>query len=266
MKLWYQSFVKHAERVPYGDLLRKTFAMCTDADTEIDLHGIEESSGFGVHHPFLEHNDVREVMQNAMRAEREGYDAFLIGNSSDAGIREARELVNIPVLGLSETALHIACMMGATFGLMTVSERWTLRNLENVRRAGLESRLVGCVPLNSSPLGLREAMEDTAKRARVMEDFMAGARELIRRGAEVIIPEGGDIIVFLAEDGIFEIDGAPVLNGIFELIKMGEVAVKLRKISGGRFKSKRLSYAPPTGDFLQKVRAFYGPDVYPGAT
>lgn len=266
MKLWYQSLVKHCDRVPYGDLLRKTFAMCTDPGTVVDLHGIEDSSGFGVHHRFLEHADVREVMQNAMRAEREGYDAFLIGNSSDAGLPEARELVNIPVLGLSETALHIACMMGATFGLMTVSERWTLRNLENVRRTGLESRLVGCVSLNSSPLGLREAMEDSEKRARVIADFMAGARDLVKRGAEVIIPEGGDIIVFLAEDGIFEIDGAPVLNGIFELIKMGEVAVKLRRISGGRFKSRRLSYAPPTGAFLEKIRTFYGPDMYPGAT
>jgi len=266
MKLWYQSFVKHADRVPYGDLLRKTIAMCTDPDTVVEIHGIEDSSGFGVHHPFLEHSDMREVMHNAMRAEREGYDAFLIGNSSDSGLIQCRELVNIPVLGLSETALHIACMMGATFGLMTVSERWTLRNLENVRRAGLESRLVGCVPLDSSPLGLREAMEDSEKRKRVMDAFMAGARDLIKRGAEVIIPEGGDIIVFLAEDGIFEIDGAAVINGIFELVKMGEVAVKLRRISGGRFKSRRLSYAPPTGDFLKKIRDFYGPDVYPGAT
>lgn len=265
MKIWYQSLVKNCENVPYGDLLRNTFAKCADPGTEIDLHGIDDSSGFGVHYRFLEHNDVGEVMRNAQRAEREGYDAFLIGNSSDAGIREARELVNIPVLGLSETALHIACMMGATFGLMTVSERWTLRNLENVRRAGLESRLVGCIPLHSSPIGLREAIEDPAKRAKVISDFIAGAKELVKQGAEVIIPEGGDIIVFLTEDEIFEIDGAPVINGIFELIKMGEVAVKLRRISGGRFKSKRLSYAPPTGDFLERIRNFYGPDIYPGA-
>jgi hypothetical protein len=46
---------------------------------------------------------------------------------------------------------------------------------------------------------------------------------------------------------------------------MGEVTVKLRAISGGRFKSKRLSYAAPSGEFLRRIREFYGPDVYPGA-
>ena len=89
--------------------------------------------------------------------------------------------------------------------------------------------------------------------------------QLADQGAEVIIPAGGDIIVFLAEDGIFEIDGTPILNGIYELIKMGETAVKLKKISGNRFKSKRSGYAPPTGDFLKRIRDYYGPDVYPGA-
>lgn len=265
MKLWYQSLVRDIENSPYGALLRKAIDACVDPGTQVDIHGIEHSSGFGVHYRFLEYHDMKEVIYNAMRAEKEGYDAFLIGNSSDAGIREAREVANIPVLGLSETSLHIACMMGATFGLMTVSEKWTPRNIENVRRAGLESRLVGCVALNTSPLELKKAMVEKARRDKVMSDFTAGARSLIERGAEVIIPAGGDIIVFLAEDGVFEIDGVPVLNGIFELVKMGEVTAKLRAISGGRFKSKRLGYAAPSGDFLKRIRDFYGPDVYPGA-
>ncbi len=265
MKLWYQSLVREAEKSPYGAILRKTIDQCVDPGTQVDIHGIDHSSGFGVHYRFLEFQDMKEIIYNAIRAEKEGYDAFLIGNSSDAGIREAREMVNIPVLGLSETSMHIACMMGASFGLMTVSEKWTPRNIENVRRAGLESRLVGCWPLNSSPLELKKAMVDKVKRDAVMSLFMEGARSLIQRGAEVIIPAGGDIIVFLAEDGIFEIDGAPVLNGIYELVKMGETVAKLKKISGGRFKSKRLGYAPPTGEFLKRVRDYYGPDIYPGA-
>ena len=264
MKLWYQSLVREINETPYGGMLRKVIDSCIDPGTEVHIQGITESSGFGVHYRFLEYQDMKEIIYNALRAEKEGYDAFLIGNSSDAGIREAREMVNIPVLGLSETSMHIACMMGATFGLMTVSEKWTPRNIENVRLAGLESRLVGCVPLGSSPLELRKAMGDHARRDQLMKDFMAGAKSLIARGAEVIIPAGGDIIVFLVEDNIFEVDGTPILNGIYELVKMGEVAVKLKSLTG-RFKSKRLGYSTPSGDFLKRVRDFYGPDIYPGA-
>ncbi len=48
------------------------------------------------------------------------------------------------------------------------------------------------------------------------------------------------------------------------VIKMAEMAVKLRALTG-RFTSKRLTYATPTGEFLKKIRNFYGPDIYPGA-
>ena len=264
MKLWYQSLARHTESIPYGAILRRLIGSCADPGTEVHIQGIAEAAGIGVHYRFLEYQDTKEVIYNALRAEREGYDAFLIGNTSDAGIREAREMVNIPVLGLSETSMHIACMMGASFGLVTISEKWTPRNMENVRRCGLESRMVGAEPLNTSPMELRKSMGDRTLRDQVIADFMAAAKRLLERGAEVIIPAGGDIIVFLMEDGIYEVERAPIVNGIVELVKMGELAVKLKKITG-RFKSKRLQYAAPTGDFLKRVRDFYGPDVYPGA-
>lgn len=264
MKLWYQSLARQTESTPYGAILRRVIDSCVDPGTEVHIQGVAEAAGIGIHYRFLEYHDMKEVIYNAIRAEKEGYDAFLIGNSSDAGIREAREMVNIPVLGLSETGMHIACMMGANFGLITVSEKWTPRNVENVRRYGLESRLVGCEPLHTSPLELKKAMVNKALRADVIADFMAAAKRLLERGAEVIIPAGGDVIVFLAEDGIYEVERAPILNGIVELVKMGELAAKLKKITG-RFKSKRLQYAAPTGEFLKRIRDFYGPDVYPGA-
>ena len=44
----------------------------------------------------------------------------------------------------------------------------------------------------------------------------------------------------------------------------GELAVRLKRHTG-RFTSKRFGFAPPSGEYLERVRAFYGPDVYPGA-
>jgi hypothetical protein len=37
-----------------------------------------------------------------------------------------------------------------------------------------------------------------------------------------IIPGGGDIIACLAQAGIYEIERAPILNGIIELVKMAK--------------------------------------------
>ena len=122
MKLWYQSLARQTESTPYGTMLRRVVDSACDAGTTVHIQGVRESAGIGVHYRFLEYHDTREVIYNAMQAEREGYDAFLIGNISDAGIREAREVVGIPVLGLCETSLHVACMMGANFSLVTISE------------------------------------------------------------------------------------------------------------------------------------------------
>ncbi len=40
-----------------------------------------------------------------MRAEREGYDAFVIGHFQDAGLYEARSVTNLPVLALGEASM-----------------------------------------------------------------------------------------------------------------------------------------------------------------
>ena len=265
MKLWYQSLARETESTPYGEILKRVIDNCADPGTQVHLQGIHESAGIGVHYRFLEYHDTREVIYNAMRAEREGFDAFLIGNASDSGILAAREVANIPVLALTETSLLVACMMGATVGLVTVSDKWTPRIMENVRRLGMEARVVGAEGLDTSPLELKQAMVDERLRGRVIDDFMAAARRLLAKGAEVVIPAGGDVIVFLAEAGTYEVDRAPIVNGIVELVKMGELAVRLHKHTG-RFTSKRFGYSAPSGDYLERIRGFYGDDVYPGAS
>ena len=274
MKLWYQSLIRpidhnnapvaNLEATPFGALLRKLLDACASPGTEIHIQGLSGSSGMGVHYRFLEYNDTREIIYNAIRAEKEGFDAFLVGNISDAGLREAREMVNIPVLGACESTLHFACLMGATFGLITISEKWTPRLLENVRRYGLESRLVGCEALDTSPLELKKAVHDKSLRDSVITDIMAASKRLLKRGAEVVVPAGGDVVVFLAEAGIYQLERAPILVSHAALVKMAEAAVRLKAVTGV-FTSKHLQYAAPTGDFLKRVRDFYGPDVYPGA-
>ncbi len=275
MKLWYQSFIRPIdhdnkpvatlEMTPFGGMLRKLLDSCASPGTEIHIEGQKNSSGFGVHYRFLEYNDTREVIYNAIRAEKEGYDAYIVGNISDAGLREAREMVNIPVLGVCESTLHFACIMGVTFGLITISEKWTPRLLENVRRYGLDSRLAGVEALDTSPLELKKAVHDKSLRDGVISDIMAAAKRLLKKGAEVIVPAGGDVVVFLADQKIYQLEGAPIIVSHAAVVKMAEAAVRMREAMGGVFTAKHLQYAAPTGDFLKRVRDFYGPDVYPGA-
>jgi hypothetical protein len=46
-------------------------------------------------------------------------------------------------------------------------------------------------------------------------------------------------------------------------VKLGEMAVKTNRLMGGRFTSRRCTYAPPPADQIVEFRRHYGADVYP---
>ena len=92
---------------------------------------------------------------------------------------------------------------------------------------------------------------------------MKAADANIEAGAEVVIPAGGVVMALLADAGIHEANrNAPILNGITALVKTAEAVVKMNRIMGGKFTSKRLYYAPPAPDQIDEIRKFYG-NVYP---
>lgn len=264
MKIWYQSLSRHGEGHPYWTALRNVTARAADAGTQVDVHSIVESGGVADDYRVMEFMNTRELIYNAAKAQTQGYDAFVIGNITDAGLREAREMTTIPVLGLAETVFHLACIMGGSFGLVTVNDKFTPRVVENVGRYGLTSRLAGIRRMQSDPQDLKRIFSEPAHRKTIVAGFIEAARGLSAEGAEVVIPCGGVLMAALTEDGVHEVDRAPVLNGIIEIVKLAEMAVKTRALTG-RFTSKRLNYASPTGETLELVRKHYGRDMYPGA-
>ncbi len=262
MRIWYQSFARASERGNYGEALRVAIRAAADPGTDIEIHAIERGGGVGDQYRYLEYRDTREVIENAMRAEREGFDAFLLGNILDPGIDECRELLRIPVLGLCETNLHIACMMGRRYGIVTVNPKFTPRILENVRRYGLWGQMAAVELMHVTKLSsLSTGFVAGEGQRTILDQFESAARSCLAQGAEVLFPAGGTLMALLSHLGIREVDGAPILDGIATLLKMGETAVKLRGILG-TFTSKALTYRPPAGDVLDEVRRFYGPDVY----
>ncbi|MBM3587030.1 MAG: hypothetical protein FJX33_04315 [Alphaproteobacteria bacterium] len=57
------------------------------------------------------------------RADAEGFDAVLLGNIVDPGLRIGREIAGIPVLGLCEASLLTACQMGAAIGIVFSNDK-----------------------------------------------------------------------------------------------------------------------------------------------
>jgi len=248
----------------YHPILTGLIDKAKDPDTTIELHGITKLGGIADQYRYLEYLESGEVMENVQTAVKQGFDAFIIGNIADPGLRECREIANIPVLGLCETSMLLSCQMGANFALVTLNEKFTPRIVENAHRLAIERRLHSVERMKSDRiLTLGEAFSSEPLKREFIDHFMQTAGRAVEAGAEVIIPAGGVLMALLAQEGIHEVGrGTPVLNGITALIKMGETAAKLNRLMGGNFTSKRLAYAPPGPDQIDEIRKYYG-DIYP---
>ncbi len=131
------------------------------------------------------HGDVLAglpTLELVRKANEEGYNAIVIACFSDTALDAAREISDIPVIGIEEMTMHIAAMLGHKFSITTnFRNRVSTRDL-HVRLRGVESAYASTVVLNMSMLEF-DANPDKAK-VRILELSHKAVEE---DGAEVII-------------------------------------------------------------------------------
>lgn len=244
MRIWYQSFVDEENGADYWRHLRAHIAEVVDAGTEVDVHGITPFDSYA--HAVVEYRCGREVICNAVRAERAGYDAFVVGHFQDAGLYEARGVVDIPVIGLGEATMVQALSLGQEIGIVTINTRFIPWFRHQLRKYGLTERIKGIHAMEFEPGQILAAFDDPARLNEVVHLFEGQARPLVEHGVEVLIPGGG--IPMLLFSGIkgHRVGEAPVINGIPIAVKQAELAVKLKRLTGlGVSRTGEYAKAPP---------------------
>jgi Asp/Glu/hydantoin racemase len=230
MRIWYQSYVDYENGKIYWDRLRAHLKEIVDEGTQVDVKGITPHDSYA--HPLVEMRCAREVICNAVRAEREGYDAFVIGHFQDAGLYEARSAVNIPVVALGEATMLYSCQLGQRVGIVTINTRYIPWFHQQIAKYGLERRVAGVHAMQFEPGQILKAYESQDLAAEVGDLFAKQAKPLVAGGCEVLIPGGGIPMLLFSALREHTVDGAPVINGIPIAVKMAELAVKLRRIGG----------------------------------
>lgn len=146
MKIWYQSSMAlgtpHFEA--YEQFLKKHAQECAEPGTIVTLHGVK------AHHPGMSHSiyieslNAQTAIDNAIQAEKEGYDAFAFGCMTDPQHHSIRECVSIPVAFALETSIHLACLLADKFTFLSHNE-WLLGRAEElIKEYGLWERYVPC--------------------------------------------------------------------------------------------------------------------------
>jgi allantoin racemase len=75
-----------------------------------------------------------------VRAHQTDTDAFVIACFGDTGVPAAREVATCPVVGMTEAALHTACLVAHRFVVITLPARTIAHSDRVVRALGLEHR------------------------------------------------------------------------------------------------------------------------------
>lgn len=166
--------------------------------------------------------------------EREAdFDAFVIACYGDPAVDACRELTAKPVIGIGEASMHMACLLGHSFSIVTVIPRAVPIMEGLVQRAALGDK---CASVRSTNLTVLEIEEDPA---RAVVEMIAEAKAAIAEdGAEVICLGCAGMGPLDAQ--VEEAVGVPVLDGTVCAVLLAQSA-----IAYGKRTSKVGGYAPP---------------------
>lgn len=243
-RIWYQSFVHPIEQAPYIDRLQGMLDAIAGPGVRFEVHGLDPPDF--AFHALSEFRCAGQVIRNGLQAEKDGYDAFVLGHFQEPGLLELRGSIEIPVISLGEANMLAALSMAHRFGLVTISPVFLPWHDRQVRSHGFETRCAGTQALEMDVPAFMKAFTDDRAYAEVRAQFVQQVQPLIAAGAEIIIPAGGLPMMLFAREAPFLIDGVPVMNGIAVVAKAAEMALALRDITGVVV-SRRGTYAkaPP---------------------
>lgn len=147
------------------------------------------------------------------------FDGVIIACYGDPGLFAAREISPVPVVGIAEASMLLACTVGHRFSIVTVLPRVRPMLEDMVRLHGLEAR---CASIRTTPLSVLDCERDPA----------AAEREIVIAAKAAVADDGAEAIC-LGCAGMGPLDksvqaqvGVPVLDGVACAVKLVEGLVE----------------------------------------
>jgi len=161
---------------------------------------------------------AQAVVEQAVEAERRGFDAVITACLGDPGVDAARELVRIPVIAPGETALLTARMLAHHFSVLTPLQETLPIAREQVHKAGVAQSVASIRPFNVSVERIRDR-----EPAMIASLIALGRRCVEEDGAELLVLACASMSV-LADEIEPEI-GVPVIDAVRLSLRAAEMLV-----------------------------------------
>jgi len=253
MKLWYQSATSYRYAPTwdeYGKVLEEQCKRTARPDTELYVTGLPVMMREIDRFKSVTYYHKAQMLNNMLRAEKDGYDVFVIGCTTDTGLEEGREMLGIPVVGISQTAYYMAAILGELFAVVSISAHFCEKYRQQVVRYGLTSKhLRGNYYFPASEEEIALTLKDSKP---IMDKFMVVAEKAVDDGASVIVPNPAFLATAAYRAGITKIGDVPILDTISMAVKFGEMLADLKQI--GIEVSRKLNvYGSPGEELLQRT-------------
>jgi allantoin racemase len=181
----------------------------------------------------------------ALSARRGQYDAAVIACFGDPGLDAAKELLDVPVLGISEAAFHAACMLGRRFGVVSFTAALRPMFEDCLAHHGLGAR---CAGFRMGPAFAGDPGRVAEERRDLIVDLCRQSVE--QDGAEVVILAGGPLAGLAPV--IAPHVAVPLVDGTAAAVRLAEALVGLAPPGAPRTRRSR----EPTG-FAREVASLY---------
>lgn len=160
------------------------------------------------------------------------FDAVVHAGFGEVGRDALQDVLDVPVVDITEAAAHTACLLGRTYGIVTSLDRAVPAIHDRLLVAGLAGRCSGVRSVDLPVLELETDPELTAKA------FTEQAEQLVEDGAEVVVLGcAGMSGLHAALSAALDV---PVVDGVAVAARLAESLVAL-----GLSTSKVRSYATP---------------------
>jgi len=221
----------------YDAIIRETLEPSLRDETEVEIRHLEGCPR-NIDYYVPKHLVEVEVLRAVVRAERDGFDALVIGCCYDPALTQARELTDMPVVGPLETSASLSRLFGHRFAVVTDHEKAVPELEDRIRVYGLEAN---CRAVRAIDWFVDDMVGDPAAVAR---DAHARCREVMERDRAEVVVLGCTIVAACYEQAVLrgarDLAGLPVVNPNLMAVKVAELLADLRAV--GQYRMSRRGY------------------------
>lgn len=212
--------------------------------TEVDVVSLQKGPQHLEYHYYEALIGV-EMLHVIKQAEKDGYDAAVIGCFYDPFLHEAREICErMVVTAPAESSLQLAGTLGDTFSIIVGRNKWIPVMRRNVLKYGYGQKLASFRPLGLGVLDFHADEGNTENRLKT-----EAKKAVVEDGAEVIIL--GCTMQFGFYQELQKMIGVPVIDVVLAPLKHAEMLVDLRDRFGWMASKVGGYETPPVSEIEQ---------------